>query len=139
MSREFEIYEAFQVVSAKQSFFSPEDVNTKWNPAEYRGVVDPTAGGRLATVRAVLRTLEALGLVRRAENGMLQATSWQRERERLAIRARADSFPPGGLPPPPDGDNQGGGQGGDGFREVLSHPYLFALPTADFDRLLESI
>ena len=64
MSREAEIVEAFQRIAAKQRFFSVEDVNGNWNPSDYHGAPDLSAGGRLATVRAVLRTLEALGMLR---------------------------------------------------------------------------
>ena len=138
MSREAEIVEAFQLIAAKQRFFSVEDVNANWHPADYHGATDLSAGGRLATVRAVLRTLEALGKLRR-EGARLEATTWHWDQVRLASRKPAADGPPDGSPPPPDGGNQRGGQGGDGFREVLSHPHLFAMAPADFDRLLEAI
>ena len=140
MSRESEIVEVFQRLASKGRHFTADELNLHWQPANYRGAQDPGDLGRLATVRRVLRTIEALGLITRTREGAFLSTAPQQAEAEAVARSNfgAGEAPPAG-PPPQGGDGQGGGQAGDGFREVLSHPQLFVLPSSDFERLLESI
>ncbi|MCT9810828.1 hypothetical protein N0K08_09290 [Acidovorax sp. Be4] len=135
MSRESEIVEVFRrLVSEKQSF-TAQELNARWQPENYRGSLDPIDQSRMSTVYRALRTLEALGLIKRTQDGTFQVEA----PEQGATLTDAVDGPPA-VPPPQRGDGQGNnGQSGDGFREVLSHPYLFALLPSDFERLLETI
>lgn len=46
----------------------------------------------------------------------------------------------GGNGPPSNDDGDGGGDGnGAGMREVLAHPVLFALPSSDYDALVDGL
>lgn len=138
MSREREIVEVFRDLVSNNKPFTAEYLNLSWQPADYRGTQDLSHPSRMATVRGVLRTLEALGLIDRTSNGQFHATDSQRAHvDPLPVHGTVEGPPAG--PPPQGGDGQGGGQGGDGFREVLSHPHLFALLPSDFERLLETI
>lgn len=91
--------------------------------------------------RSVLRTLESMGLVSRVKNGRyrfsatisLEPNSPQADLSQLT----SDGGQPPDSPSEPSGNGQGGG--GAGYREVLSHPYLFSYPKKDFDHLLDQL
>ncbi len=106
------------------------------------------------TARQVLRTLEETGLVHidgyqsiRLTDAFFNAGPARRARLEQPPQAvdRHDALGPGagrgGRPPGGrDGDVPGGGDGGgDGFREVLSHPFLFSLSKDEFNELLDAI
>jgi hypothetical protein len=107
------------------------------------------------SARQVLRTLEGVGLVRfkgyefiQATDNLIKADLPEEVKEAIATGSefapQVDSpttSPPGagGGAPPPDGGGPDGANGGDGFREVLGHPYLFSLPENEFDELLDAI
>lgn len=155
MSRELEIVEAWQRVADRQQPFTAEDVTSEWKPEGYRAASATPEDSRLATVRRVLRTLEALEVIERHPNGNFQDPGWQRQNDRQVLlkdrrsdgsneyaskRVQVPEGPPDAPPPPPGDDDQGdGGGGGEGFREVLSHPYLLTISQADFERLLGEI
>lgn len=140
MSREGEIVEVFQRLASMGRLFTADELNQQWKPAAYRGTQDSGDLGRLATVRRVLRTIEALGLITRTPEGAFLSTTPQQAQAEYAAYSKTDTgeAPPAG-PPSQGGDGGGGGQAGDGFRQVLSHPHLFVLPSSDFERLLETI
>lgn len=107
------------------------------------------------SVRAVLRTLSAVGLIdiERTTSGLRYGRITVRSE--LLGRSAADSEEVESAETDGGDRGEGGGggrglgpidQGGDGeqfpgagFRDVLSHPYLFALPDDAFDTLVEQI
>lgn len=92
--------------------------------------------------RQVLRTLAEVGLVEHgAYNGIVLTDAFFDSAPSKTARAKRQANNNQRRPPPPgdgepsDPDDLGGG----GFREVLSHPFLFALSDEDFDELLDTI
>lgn len=117
------------------------------------GRIEPlSVRGASALVSTVLRSLEAMGHVQRRD-GAITSISVPVDSDETTERGRPDSdrqssdvFEKGSnnLPPPPKtpdaaGGDNGNGRFGDGYREVLSHPYLFSLPEDRFEELLLSI
>jgi hypothetical protein len=106
------------------------------------------------TARQVLRALEGVGMVRTLgyqtilpEDGLLNSNFSDEVKAALENGPSvSDSAEPqttggigggGGLAPAGDAPNGSGG--GDGFREVLGHPFLFSLPEDEFNELIEAI
>lgn len=110
----------------------------------------------LALLERHLHGMEILGLAVRAQvrDADDETTRWRSttidELNGQVQRRRRDG---GGNGRDPGGRRGGGGDGGDGpgpgddiggnsgggIREVLSHPYLFALPTEEFDTLVDDM
>jgi hypothetical protein len=103
--------------------------------------------------RQVLRTLSEVGLVQTDgyENVRLTDAFFETEHAR-ALRQKQSTAPNDGAgggtsddgrgrqpPNTNDSGTPGGDGGGDGFREVLSHPYLFSLSHDDFSEILNAI
>lgn len=123
--------------------------------AEAEQVFPPFGKSADRIVGSVLRSLEAMNILRRTEDGQFVRPSESADllepfdaEDDLSDLVRDDSVPRGGgnqppspPPVPPGGSdgNSGNAASGDGYREVLSHPYLFSLPNEDFELLLRAI
>ena len=88
-----------------------------------------------------IRTLVAAGVLVQGTGG---GVTWTEE----ALKARSESEDKspsrgggadGGSPPGGGNGGNDGANGGQGFRAVLAHPYLFALPRGEFEELLDAI
>ena len=104
-------------------------------------------------VGSVLRSLEAAGILTRRDDGQFGRPSERADQpfdpdDDLSELLQDGWVPPGGgnqppspPPVPPGGSdgNSGNAAPGDGYRELLSHPYLFSLPNEDFELLLGAI
>ena len=138
MSRESEILEALKKLLTEHYRFTPEMLLSYWHPENYRGGDEPAVTSRLATIRQVLRTLAALNILHRDTDGEFAVVGSQQANLLLSAESEGGDGPPPDRPPQAEGGG-GGGQNGDGFREVLSHPELFALPPSEFEALLRTI
>lgn len=96
--------------------------------------------------RQVLRTLGEIGYVERgAHNEIVLTDAFFNSAPARIARANRQEIDNQRRPPPqppPSGDNgpnEPGDLGGAGFREVLSHPFLFAVSKEDFNEMLDAI
>lgn len=145
MSREKEIIDALAELSANgQRKFSIGTVE-HW---VRKNASQPIREHWHVIARQVLRTLSEIGFVEPGSyqdivvtNIFLDSAPAKEARARLQENSQQSATGDGrrNRPPGGDGPNLPGDAGGDGFREVLAHPYLFALSDKEFIQLLDEI
>lgn len=100
------------------------------------------------TARQVLRTLSEIGFVELGArhdivvtDAFLDSAPARIARARLQTNYQQSGTGDGrrNRPPGDNGPNEPGDAGGGGYREVLAHPYLFAVSDKDFEQLLDAI
>lgn len=152
-TREAQVVVAIRRLMSRGSPLSIARVVDEIRHAEAEQGIPPFGESADRTVGAVLRSLEAAGLLTRRDDGQLVRSSSGPDLFESTDRddslgevgseesaALGDNNPP---PPPRPPGGAGGDSGnaapGDGYREVLSHPHLFALPVDRFQELLQTI
>lgn len=160
MTREKQIVEIVLQLLDKGQPFGPKDVVFRHRAIrDSRGWKELPGHRPEQMVRPVLRSLEALEVLK-SDDGRGSFFAGDRY-DRFRAERDDKKDPPeheveGSQSSSRDGERTGGGGGGDrsvppgggsddgdgvgrGYREVLSHPHLFSLPSDDFELLLNSI
>lgn len=145
MSREKEIIAALAELSAdglrKVSLSAVESWVRANSPQPIKDHWDVTA-------RQVLRTLSEIGFVEPGARHDIVVTDafLDSAPARMARASLPTNYQQSGTgdgqrnrPPGDNGPDEPDDAGGDGYREVLAHPYLFAVSDKDFEQLLEAI
>lgn len=137
MNREEQIIESLWALRRSKQLITSEAVKLQI----MRFMDDRLPDSWDVTYKRTIRTLVAAGVLIQGREGDVTWTE-----EALKTRPDSENIQPsrgggadGGSPPGGGNGGNEGANGGQGFRAVLAHPYLFALPRGEFEELLDAI